>query len=174
MSEYSWAIVADNIGCLLMVSGLRECSREWINPADIPLVGRNVLLGMFSMADNPLDYLRMTDQRNHLTMHSFRVGGWLRKSLAGTAVDEITKDTGWKTESVAKCNIGATSSGQVRGSKKKRGQSSLAWFSRWLADQAGQTNGLAPAMVCSGAPPPGYHVLRSVGVGAAIAPVASR
>ena len=33
------------------------------------------------------------------------------------------KNGGWKTESVAKYYIGATASGQVRGSKKKRGQS---------------------------------------------------
>ena len=56
-------------------------------------------------------------------MHSLRVGGSLCKSLAGTAVDEIMKIGGWKTESVAKNYIGATSSGQLRGSKKKRGQS---------------------------------------------------
>ena len=43
--------------------------------------------------------------------------------MAGTAVDEIMIIGGWKTESVAKYYIGATSSGQVRGSKKKRGQS---------------------------------------------------
>ena len=37
---------------------------------------------------------RMTD---HFTMHSFRVGGSLSKSLAGTAVDEIMKIGSWKT-----------------------------------------------------------------------------
>ena len=56
-------------------------------------------------------------------MHSFRVGGFLSKSLAGTAVDEIMKIAGWKTESVAKYYIGATSSGKVLGSKRTRGQS---------------------------------------------------
>ena len=39
---------------------------------------------------------------DHLTMHSFRVGGSLSKSLAGTAVDEIMKIGGWKTERVAR------------------------------------------------------------------------
>ena len=56
-------------------------------------------------------------------MHSFRVGGFLSKSLAGTAVDEIMQIGGWKTESVAKYYIGATSSGKVLGSKRTRGQS---------------------------------------------------
>ena len=56
-------------------------------------------------------------------MHSFRVGGSLSKSLAGTAVDEIMKIGGWKTESAAKYYIGTTSSGQVRGSKEKGGHS---------------------------------------------------
>ena len=55
-------------------------------------------------------------------MHSFHVGGSLSKSLAGTAV-EIMKIGGWKTESVAKFYIGATSSEKVLGSKRKRGQS---------------------------------------------------
>ena len=65
----------------------------------------------------------MTDVPNHFTMHSFRVGSLLSKSLAGTAVDGIMKIGGWKTESVAKYDVGATSSGQVWGSKKKCGQS---------------------------------------------------
>ena len=30
-------------------------SEEWINPADVPLVESNVLSGMFSRADSPLD-----------------------------------------------------------------------------------------------------------------------
>ena len=37
-------------------------------------------------------------------------------------VDEITQIGGWKTESVAKYYIGATSSGNGHGSKTKRGQ----------------------------------------------------
>ena len=36
---------------------------------------------------------------SHFTMHSFRLGGSLSKSLAGTAVDEIMKIGSWKTES---------------------------------------------------------------------------
>ena len=56
-------------------------------------------------------------------MHSFRVGGSLSKSLAGTVVDEIMKIGGWKTESVAKYHIGATSSDKIHGSKRKHGQS---------------------------------------------------
>ena len=45
----------------------------------------------------------------HFTMHSFRVGGSLRKSLAGTPVDEfILQLGGWKTEAMARHYIGAT------------------------------------------------------------------
>ena len=43
-------------------------------------------------------------------MHSFRVGGSLCKSLAGTAGDEIMKTGGWKTQRVAGHYIGATTS----------------------------------------------------------------
>ena len=52
-------------------------------------------------------------------MHSFRVGGSLRKSLAGTAVDEVMKIGGWKTERVAWCYVGVTTSA-VATSKGKR------------------------------------------------------
>lgn len=48
-------------------------------------------------------------------MHSFRVGGSLSRSLAGTAVDEIMQLGGWKTEAMAKHYIGATTSGAVGG-----------------------------------------------------------
>ena len=42
-------------------------------------------------------HLRMAGLPDHFTMHSFRVGGSVTKSLAGTAVDEIMKIGGWKT-----------------------------------------------------------------------------
>ena len=51
---------------------------------------------------------------------------------------------------------------------------SFAWFSRLLADRAGGKIGIAAAMFTFEAPPPGYDVLWSVGVGAANAPVTSR
>ena len=53
-------------------------------------------------------------------MHSFSVGGPLSKSLAGTAVDEIMKIGGWKTERVARYHIGATTSAVVETSKRNR------------------------------------------------------
>ena len=56
-------------------------------------------------------------------VHSFRVEGSLRKYLAATSVDETMKIGGWKTESVAKYDIGATSSENVHGNKRKHGQS---------------------------------------------------
>ena len=43
-----------------------------------------------------------------------------------------------------------------------------------MADRAGRKIGLAAAVITFEAPPPGYDVIRSVGVGVAIAPVASR
>ena len=68
-------------------------------------------------------HLRAAGLPSHFTMHSFRLGGSLSKSLAGTAVDEIMKIGGWKTAALAKYYIGATSSGKMRGRKRKRGQS---------------------------------------------------
>ena len=67
-------------------------------------------------------HLRAAELPSHFTMHYFRVGGSLSKSLAGTAVDEIMKFGGWKTESITKYYIGGTSNGKVHGSKRKRGQ----------------------------------------------------
>ena len=46
-------------------------------------------------------HLREAGLPDHFTMHSFRVGGSLARSLAGTAVDEIMKIGGWKTEAIA-------------------------------------------------------------------------
>ena len=67
-------------------------------------------------------HLREVGLPSHFTMHSFRQGGSLTRSLAGTAVDEIMKIGGWKAEAIAKYYIGATSSGRVQGGKRKRGQ----------------------------------------------------
>ena len=52
-----------------------------------------------------------------------RVPGSLAKSLAGTAVDDIMKIGGWKTECIGKYYIGATSRGRVWGGKRKHCQS---------------------------------------------------
>ena len=60
---------------------------------------------------------------SHIMMHSFPLGGSPSTFLTGTVVDEILKIGGWKTESIAKYYIGATSSEQVQGSKRKYGQS---------------------------------------------------
>lgn len=56
-------------------------------------------------------HLRKASLPVHFTMHSFRVGGSLSKSLAGTPVDEIMQLGGWKTEAMARHYIGATTSG---------------------------------------------------------------
>ena len=50
-------------------------------------------------------HLRARGLSDHFTMHSFKVGGSLSKSLAGTAVDEVMKIGGWKTERVARYYI---------------------------------------------------------------------
>ena len=51
-----------------------------------------------------------------------RMGWNLTGGYLGTAVDEIMKIGGRKTESVVKYYIGATFSEKVHGSKRKRGQ----------------------------------------------------
>lgn len=65
-------------------------------------------------------HLRAAGLPAHFTMHSFRVGGSLTQSLGGTAVDEIMKIAGWKTQSVAERYIGPTTSGTVAASKRQR------------------------------------------------------
>ena len=65
-------------------------------------------------------HLRMAGLPDQFTTHYFRVGGSVTKSLAGTAVDEIMKIGGWKTESIAKDYIGSTTSTGVRASKRTR------------------------------------------------------
>ena len=56
-------------------------------------------------------------------MHSSRVGGSPSTLLTGMVVDKIMKIGGWRTESIAKYYIGATSSERVQGSKRKCGHS---------------------------------------------------
>ena len=85
----------------------------------------NLSLSAARMTTALQGHLRAAELPSHFTMHSFRVGGSLSKSLAGTAVDEKMKIGGWKTESVAKYYIGATSSGRVHGSKKKHAKATL-------------------------------------------------
>ena len=46
-------------------------------------------------------HLREAGLPSHFTMRSFRVGGSLTRSLAGTTADEIMKIGGWKTEAIA-------------------------------------------------------------------------
>ena len=64
--------------------------------------------------------LRAAGMPDHFTMHSFRVRGSVSKSLAGTAVDDIMKIGGWKTERIAKYYIGPTTTARVPASKRKR------------------------------------------------------
>ena len=52
-------------------------------------------------------------------MHSLRVGGSLSEPLAGTAVDEIMKLGGWRTERVATAYIGATTSEATKGQRRQ-------------------------------------------------------
>ena len=64
-------------------------------------------------------HLRVADLPSHFTMHSFRVEGSLTRSLAGTAVGEIMKIGGCKTEALAKYDIVAAST-VVAGSRATR------------------------------------------------------
>ena len=52
-------------------------------------------------------YLCAAGLPDNYTMHSFRVEGLLSKSLAGTAVDDMKKIWGWKTEALARHHIDA-------------------------------------------------------------------
>ena len=64
-------------------------------------------------------HLRAAGIPGQLTMHSFRVEGSVSRSLEGTAVDEIMKIGGWKTERVARYHIGATAGASAATSKRK-------------------------------------------------------
>ena len=65
-------------------------------------------------------HLRIAGLPDHLAIHSFRVGGSVSKSLAGTVVDEIMKIGGWKAERIAKYYIGSTTSTRFPVTKRTR------------------------------------------------------
>ena len=67
-------------------------------------------------------HLRAAGLPHRYTMHSFRVGGSVAQSLDGTAMDAIMKIAGWRTESVAKRYVGATTSVGATGSKRIRSE----------------------------------------------------
>ena len=64
--------------------------------------------------------LRAAGLPDHYSMHSFRMEGSLSKSLEGTAVDEIMKIGGWKTEQVARYVVGSTTSAPRGAAGQKR------------------------------------------------------
>ena len=68
--------------------------------------------------------LRAAGIPGQFRMHLFRVGGSVSRSLEGTAVDEIMKIGGWKTERVAPYYIGATTGASSATSKSKRDERS--------------------------------------------------
>lgn len=65
----------------------------------------------------------LTEGRNY-TMHSFRVGGAVSQTLAGTAVDALMEVVGWKTRGVAQRYVGPHPS--VSGALKPSGDRSGA------------------------------------------------
>lgn len=71
------------------------------------------------MAKDLTAHLEQASLPTHYSMHSFRVGGSLSESLAGTAVDEIMKIGGWQTERMAEHYIGATTSAAAKGKRRK-------------------------------------------------------
>ena len=64
MSEVLMGYGYRNMVGSFVVSGQREEPKEWIIPADIPLVENNVLFGMFFKADSPLDERNIPLDRN--------------------------------------------------------------------------------------------------------------
>ena len=70
------------------------------------------------MRENLVAHLGHANLPTHFSMHSFRVGGSVSESLAGTAVDEIMKLGGWRSERVATNYIGATSSAAAKGKRR--------------------------------------------------------
>ena len=67
-------------------------------------------------------HLRAAGRPSNFTLHKFRSGESLSKSLAGTSMDEIMQIGGWKTESMALYYIGPTTSKILPGAKPQRGQ----------------------------------------------------
>ena len=70
------------------------------------------------MRENLVAHLGHANLPTHFSMHSFRVGGSVSESLAGTAVDEIMKLGGWRSERVATNYIGATTSAAAKGKRR--------------------------------------------------------
>lgn len=63
-----------------------------------------------TMKENLVGHLKHAGLPTHYTMHSFRVGGSVSESLAGTAVDGRMKLGGWPTSRMAENCIRATTS----------------------------------------------------------------
>ena len=72
---------------------------------------------------------RLQDAGGQYTMHSFRVGGAVSQSLAGTAVEALMDFVGWKTKGVAKRYVGSTTQEGGASSKRPRVQSCLLYTS---------------------------------------------
>ena len=73
------------------------------------------------MKENLVAHLGRASLPTYFSMHSFRVGGSVSESLAGTALDEIMKLGGWRSERVATAYIGATTSGAAKGQRRQLG-----------------------------------------------------
>eukprot|EP00752_Nemacystus_decipiens_P004288 g3917.t1 len=71
------------------------------------------------MRENLVAHLGRANLPKHFSMHSFRVGGSVSESLAGTAVYEIMKLGGWRSERVAADYIGATTSDATKGKRRQ-------------------------------------------------------
>ena len=83
-----------------------------------------VLLTAYRTTAEQLAHVRAAGIPGQFTMRSFRVGGSVSRSLEDTAVDEIMKIGGWKTERVAPYYIGATTGASSATSKSKRDERS--------------------------------------------------
>ena len=64
-------------------------------------------------------HLRAAGLPHHFTMHPFRVGGSLRRSMDGTLIEEIMKIGGWITYLMARHYIGPTTGASSEDSHAK-------------------------------------------------------
>ena len=100
-----------------------DLNKGHLFPIVLPDGGRgDVALPSPRMVTALQGYLRTAGLPRHFTIYSFRSGGSLSKSLAGTPMDEIMQMGAWKTESTAQYYVGAATSKGVAGAKRQREQ----------------------------------------------------
>ena len=98
-----------------------DLAKGHLFPVVLPGEGRGgVALTAPRMVTALQGHLRATGLPSKFTMHPFRSGGSVSKSLAGTPMDEIMHMGGWNTESMVRYYIGSTTSTRVAEAKRLR------------------------------------------------------